>query len=302
MPGVEGKPGTRKAESLTHHAPRCRGWYCAPIMRGPLFLCVAALACACGPGITGEVFHHTLTSEAVGDTYDVLVRVPAAYAAEPGRRFPVILQLDGKVPGLDEFDTTARLASALEAAGELNPVVVIGVSALEGQHRLRDYTPPPELPDLTGAAGGAPAFLTFTRTELLPFLEREYRVGDRALFGHSLGGLFGVYLFTTDAPPLVSAVVAASPSLVFDGGSIHGALARADATRSFPRLLVLTAGRLEGPEMMVPVQVFADQVRARELPGVEVIHQTFPVDHLGSIEPSFREGLRALHAAGWDTP
>ena len=122
----------------------------------------------------------------------------------------------------------------------------------------------------------------------------------RALFGHSLGGLFGAYLFAADEVPLVSAVIAASPSLIYDGGSIHGVLARANPMRVFPRTLFLTAGKLEGPEMMVPVAVFADQVRARELPEVTVINTNFPVDHLGSIEPSFREGLRVLHATGWD--
>lgn len=260
---------------------------------------------ACGPG-SGTVSTQQLANDV--DTWTLTVRVPPSYARDDGRRYPWILQLDGRVPSLMELDVTSRAASDLEAAGALNEVIVVGINSAsgegEGKGRNRDYTIPGNEPDPFGGTGGAPQFLSFVRSEVIPFVEREYRVKPgregRALFGHSLGGLFGAFTFVeADAPPF-DFICAASPSLVYVGGVIHGQLEAMDSTRAVPRTVLLTAGTLEGPEMVVSTRRFAQQAQEKNFSGLEVFEQEFPVDHIGNVEPSFRAALQLLHSRGWD--
>jgi len=44
--------------------------------------------------------------------------------------------------------------------------------------------------------GGAKEFLEFIRQELIPFIDNNYPTlkGDSAVNGHSIGGLFGLYV------------------------------------------------------------------------------------------------------------
>jgi hypothetical protein len=149
----------------------------------------------------------------VGDAYQLFVRLPPDYETQPGRRSR----------GHTGF------ASNLEASGAIPATIVVGLGyGGEASHpytgRGRDYTLPLQHPDVHGRnTGEAPAFCEFLRTELWPHLERPYSVAGpegRALFGHSLGGLFATWAFTRHEPaaPLFTAYVAASPSLHFDQG------------------------------------------------------------------------------------
>lgn len=148
--------------------------------------------------------------------------------------------------------------------------------------RHRDYTPTELAADPGG--GGAPAFLAFLRNQLIPLVDRQYRTdpSDRALGGHSLGGLFTGYTLLHD-PRLFRRYWLASPSLWWDRqisfSYLKGAPepARLPATRVF-----LSVGALEGDVMVEPMRRMAAALKAR-FPALEVESQIYPKEHHGSV-------------------
>ncbi|MEM6585050.1 MAG: alpha/beta hydrolase-fold protein, partial [Pseudomonadota bacterium] len=62
--------------------------------------------------------------------------------------------------------------------------------------------------------GAADKFSAFLRDELIPRIESEYRTepGDRAIYGHSYGGLYGTYAFLYETD-LFNRYLILSPSL-----------------------------------------------------------------------------------------
>jgi predicted alpha/beta superfamily hydrolase len=211
---------------------------------------------------------------------------------------------------LEEFAVTAGYASELEQREGLGPVIVVGVgypydANTPGKGRLRDLTIPLHHPDaIGGATGGALEFYAFLRTELLPWVERNYRVAGpqgRALFGHSLGGLFTTWAFLQHdaAAPVFTGFVAASPSLHFDQAGIYAHLDEAVARNPpMPVALSVTVGDLEGPEMVVYFDDFTERLHARNFKGLTLDTHKYPTDHLGTVAPSFRDGLRFVFANG----
>lgn len=95
------------------------------------------------------------------------------------------------------------------------PVIIVnlghGLSVDPMPLRARDFTPTalPHEP----TSGGAPAFLEFIERELIPYIDRTYRTvpTDRALLGHSYGGLFSLYTLV-ERPGLFQRIIAASPA------------------------------------------------------------------------------------------
>lgn len=263
------------------------------------------------PPLSGRVEAYDFPARAFDETFRLFVRVPPQYDAEPERRFPLVVQLDANLPTLHEFEVTAGVASQLEALGRAGPCVVVGLgyaTSEEAQReRSRDFTPPigsEAFARVWGATahGEADRLYDFLRDELAPHLDETLRLsGERALFGHSLGGLFTVHalLRHDDAAPLFTGFVAGSPSLFWDDGQL---LARWDAAKapSTRLLLFAGAGQLEGPEMMGFFDEFAARVRARPRANVDVEVRAWErVDHVGSVTPSFREGLESLFARGF---
>jgi predicted alpha/beta superfamily hydrolase len=80
--------------------------------------------------------------------------------------------------------------------------------------RAMDYTPVAE-PSLKGS-GDAPKFYVFLKSELLPYIETNFRADGsrRVLMGSSFGGLFTLYSMFTD-PGLFSGYVVLSPAVPF---------------------------------------------------------------------------------------
>jgi predicted alpha/beta superfamily hydrolase len=271
-----------------------------------------ALAACVGPekpDLVGSVDEFTLDSTVVNDSYRVWVRLPREY--DGVRRFPLVVQLDANLPTLEEFKVTAGFAGRLEDSGDIEPVIVAGIGVDYDPYeprrgRQRDFTLPLEHDDTLGGttSGGAPEFLRFLGEEFLPALESRYLLlgpEHRALFGHSLGGLFATYAFSQqdESKRLFQGYVAASPTLLFDGGSIYRYVDALFARTPDPSaVFLLTAGTMEGPEMNVYADDFAEKLSARGTTRLVFRSTRYSTDHLGSVQPSFIDGLALMAEQG----
>jgi tetratricopeptide (TPR) repeat protein len=101
----------------------------------------------------------------------------------------------------------------------MSDLIIVGVTNTD---RTRDLTPTrPATKNAAGelqwpTSGGADNFLKFFETELIPAIEKDYRVQPYRIFaGHSLGGLFAIHAMVSK-PGLFNSYVAVSPSLQWD--------------------------------------------------------------------------------------
>ena len=96
-----------------------------------------------------------------------------------------------------QFGHTVTTVEFLSRNGRMPPMIVVG---LFNTDRTRDLTPYKDKEDdaQLPTAGGADRFLQFVETELMPWVERQYRTQKfRAFAGHSFGGLFAMHALAT---------------------------------------------------------------------------------------------------------
>jgi pimeloyl-ACP methyl ester carboxylesterase len=147
----------------------------------------------------------------------------------------------------------------------------------------------------SGPLGGAAAFLAFLDDEVKPAVASTMQVDEhrQALFGHSLGGLFALYVLFKH-PESFDTYVAGSPSIWWSNKVLLQALpafkARV-AQRRLQKRLLMTMGALEyhtNPEELRLIRKM-DLKGAKDLPGV--------VDMPGNAAALARE-LKPLAAEG----
>src|SRR5215470_12622336 len=174
-----------------------------------MLLLISAAAFAQPP--TGTVKQFTIKSTVLGEDRIILVRTPVGYETNK-LSYPVLYMTDGD----GHMNHTASTIEFLTQNGRIPELIVVGVTNTD---RTRDLTPVKstnrnaagELQFQSG--GGADNFLKFFETELIPEIEKEYRVQPYRIFaGHSLGGLFAIHAMITK-PGLFNSYVAVSPSL-----------------------------------------------------------------------------------------
>ncbi len=124
----------------------------------------------------------------------VLVSLPEDYRKSE-KTYPVLFKLDGDK---DNFLQTSSAADYLSDMSDDAPdPIIIGI---ENTDRYRDM-----LPDQK-----ADSFIQFISTELIPFVNRNYRTnGFRILSGQSLSSLFAFYSFL-EQPDLFDAYILGS--------------------------------------------------------------------------------------------
>jgi len=181
-----------------------------------LLVVVSSSAVAQGNGNAGGAGFAKLTlkSSVLGEDRVILVRTPVGYESN-NQSYPVLYLTDGDA----HIGHTASTIEFLARNGRMSESIVVGIT---NTNRTRDLTPTrPEAKGATGApqfptAGGADNFLKFIETELIPDIEKRYRVRPyRTLAGHSLGGLFAVHAMLA-RPEVFQSYVAVSPSLQWD--------------------------------------------------------------------------------------
>lgn len=107
----------------------------------------------------------------------------------------------------------------VETGSKLNKtVLIVGIGydsplAYDIKRRTRDLTPAASGEEYANG-GGAAEFYDFVKDKLLPLVDRKYATtqSDKIYFGHSFGGLFGIYALLRD-DGIFDEFFIASPSL-----------------------------------------------------------------------------------------
>jgi len=212
---------------------------------------------------------YLLASPSTGGEYRILVAWPDT--DPPADGFPSIWLLDGNALFGTVVDAVRMRSRRPDVTG-VPPAIVIGIGSPDptGSDRMRrtlDFTPFPPAGDagaLPGPpTGGAEAFLSFLESGLRPSIEARLPVspGRRALFGHSLGGLFALHVMATGQADF-RAYVASSPSIWWSRDRLLASLSAA-ATHPSPGI--------NAPRVMITVGEYEEELGPdeREAPGAE---------------------------------
>lgn len=196
------------------------------------------------PGVTAL----KINSAVLGEERTILVRVPAGYETNK-LRYPVLYMTDGNA----HISHTSSTVEFLARNGRMSEMIVVGITNTD---RMRDLSPTHVTTTVAGGnsalqfptSGGGDKFLKFIETELIPEIEKRYRVDPyRILAGHSLGGLFAIHAMIS-RPELFNSYVAVSPALQWDNQVV---VKRAEdffkSRKEWQATLFLSLGREPGP-------------------------------------------------------
>lgn len=241
--------------------------------------------------------------------YLLSIGLPPSYATEQTRRYPVVYLLDGywDFPALYHMQGGLLFDKVIPE----HILVGIGYQREEGSYdRMRawDLTPVPDQTGRMARSGGGPEFLGLIEKQVIPMVERDYRVDNsyRVLAGSSLGGLFTLYAML-ERPALFQAYIASSPATAFGGDWLfRRELDFVKAGAPLKANLFITVGEREWPDFVASVKRFDAQLRSHLPPGLHYGFRLIDGEaHAGSKPEAFNRGLRfalkpylELHAAG----
>nr|WP_314377193.1 alpha/beta hydrolase-fold protein [uncultured Campylobacter sp.] len=137
------------------------------------------------------------------------------FMVDANAQFPILLNSYAKIYA----NGAKQNAKAVPKLSKTVLIVGIGYDsplAYDTKRRTRDLTPAASGEEYANG-GGAGEFYDFVKDELFPLVEKKYSTAksDKIYFGHSFGGLFGIYALLRD-DGIFDEFFIASPSLWWD--------------------------------------------------------------------------------------
>jgi len=210
---------------------------------------------------------HIVKSQLMGRDYQLYMSFPRSYSVKDTVSYPVLYVLDGQL----SFYKFSSSHKSFGFGNELEDVIIVGVgSGLDMAswfiNRSFDYTPSVDslyqynmekqfgFPKGTIQSGGSPRYLEALKTEIIPFVEKNYKTTtDRGISGHSLGGLFTSYcLLNSDG--FFTRFGINSPSLMWNNNELlNHFIAKIENKTGWdlpPTKIFISVGELEGSKMV----------------------------------------------------
>lgn len=155
----------------------------------------------------------TKYSEYYKEERDILLYLPSVYfdSLHDTQEIPVLYILDGEDFFLDAVAIQRRLGET-SYSPNIPEMIIVGIA-----HKNREEELFPNAIDTTNAINGmADLFLKYLEKDLIPFIDSiRGGKGPRILFGHSAGGIFGLYTLI-NKPHLFNAHLVIDPALHWD--------------------------------------------------------------------------------------
>jgi uncharacterized protein len=259
-----------------------------------LLLAAAALN-ADNPITIGEgmvVPPRVFPSQIMGEDRAIYVSLPVSYAVTK-RSYPVLYLTDAA----EKFMHTQATTAFLSRNGLIPEMIVVAVGNTD---RPRDLTPTNDPARPT--SGHADRFLDFFEKELIPFVEANYRTAPFRVFaGHSLGGLFALHSMRAK-PGLFQAVVAVSPSLMWDGHKELALLKPFLASDAMKTRILFYASGNEGPAMKEGVDSLTKALKAEKPKNLRFSSAYFPEENHGSVVLLSHYAALRMIFEGWAMP
>lgn len=263
-------------------------------MRKVLVACLVTFAMPlwpAGSAVAGESSPEIETlvveSRILDEDRRLLVSVPQGYEEGKGR-YPLLF--------LTDADWNFDLVRAyLEFTGDRYPEMVIaGILNID---RNRDYVPAAD-PNFPGS-GGADDFLRAVEAEILPALDRRYRLnGRRIYFGHSFGGTFGLHAMLTEPELFDAWIVVGTSTWVADRVLFRTAAEALADERELNGFLYMSVAEADGGETVPAGADFAALLERMAPASLEWHYETIPrTTHFTAVPPSVHAALDRLFPA-----
>lgn len=151
-----------------------------------------------------------LKSTVLNEDRPIIISLPKGYN-ESAANYPVLYLTDG----LQNIWHVMGSVELLTRSGYIPPIIIVGI---ESTNRGLDFSPTVDGDSLN--SGGGPNYLKFIETELIPYVDENYRTHPfRVLEGHSLGGLFAAFVLM-ERSDLFNAHIIMSPSFWWNNEEI----------------------------------------------------------------------------------
>ncbi|MBC8883539.1 alpha/beta hydrolase [Flavobacterium piscinae] len=152
---------------------------------------------------------ETFSSQKLGGDRDIYITLPPSYEKDNNQKFPLLLVLDGEYL-FEPFQGALKFGNYWD---DLPEVILVGISQNKQEERYADseYDEESGLPIETGAN-----FFDFIGTELMPYLQKTYRVAPfKIIAGHdTTAGFINFFLYKDN--PIFDAFISLSPELALD--------------------------------------------------------------------------------------
>jgi predicted alpha/beta superfamily hydrolase len=237
---------------------------------------------------------RSIQSAHTGRDYDIYILLPADYAQNEGKTYPVLYVLDGQW----DFKLYDSIYGGLYYDQFVPEMIIVGIT-YSGQspdyETLRAMDLTPVSVNYHPGSGDAPKFLAFIKDELFPLIESNYRVdaSQRILTGSSYAGLFTLYALFSD-PSLFSGYISGSPVVPFGGGVLYEMeKAYAAQHQDLPVRLFVAVGGIE--DLRQPVEDFVQIIQGRNYSGLIMESRVIEGEkHAGNKPEAFNRGLRFI--------
>ena len=160
-------------------------------------------AMLCTISLFAQTQYEFIESEHLGQR-ELKIQLPRNYEENPDKQFPLIVVLDGDYL----FEVTAGNVDFMSYWDDMPEAIVVGINQEDTKEDDLFISDVNHYPTQDGAK-----FFEFLGSELIPFMEDNYRVGDfKVGIGHGASANF-INFFSFKKTPLFEAYVALSPTL-----------------------------------------------------------------------------------------
>jgi len=227
-------------------------------------------------------------SDIMNEDRQLFVYLPDDYDSS-NESYPVVFQLYSHFMH-NYYLPAIRTTDIMGGNGQAPKMIVVGIKNRE--FRYRDLLPE----DHWGGKSEIDNFLKFFETELIPFIEKNYRCKDyRILSGPQAGASFGVYAMSVK-PDLFNAYFLTSPFWVASSReTLLNKFADAVKKNDFSNTFIMTSyGKYEAGEELKAIQKFQELITEIKSPSFEYFENILDPEFDFSSPIDFEKGMKRL--------